>query len=294
VALVPHRQRRSSPPHVRRYRRPCGVAPPRDGAVPHPQQRHQRCPFLLDRFCMLHARHPRTSHRHAVVTPAAANYCRGHPQRDFKIDKWLRWSTSTPTVWSGRRRRWPSISRGPRRLRRTRCPRGRAVAGRRRGGPRGGGAAGQDRRRVNAIDRQEPDDARGDGTCCRHVGWPRRDERERLLEITARQDIEQAGRDRKVGGDPSGNLPPQDPQQFHDWWQSLSPAQKDRVYSNDHDIGNRPGMPWDPPDHLGKDHYNRLHLPELEQRTQTDIDRMQHSLDDLRARRRKTNLPGTK
>jgi hypothetical protein len=42
-----------------------------------------------------------------------------------------------------------------------------------------------------------------------------------------------------------------------------------------HDIGNHPGMPWDPSDpadpnnfHLGKDHYNRLHLPELEQQTQ--------------------------
>jgi hypothetical protein len=50
-----------------------------------------------------------------------------------------------------------------------------------------------------------------------------------------------------------------------------------------------PGMPWDPSDpadpnnfHLGKDHYNRLHLPELEQ-THADIDRMQHSLDELMA-----------
>ena len=47
-------------------------------------------------------------------------------------------------------------------------------------------------------------------------------------------------------------------------------------------------MPWDPSDpkdpnnfHLGKDHYNRLHLPELEQQTQADVDRMQHSLDEL-------------
>jgi hypothetical protein len=64
------------------------------------------------------------------------------------------------------------------------------------------------------------------------------------------------------------------------------------VYSTDHDIGNHPGMPWDPSDpkdpnnfHLSKDHYNRLHLPELEQQTQADIDRMQHSLDELMAGR---------
>ena len=42
-------------------------------------------------------------------------------------------------------------------------------------------------------------------------------------------------------------------------------------------------MPWDPTDHLGKDHYNRLHLPELEQHTQADVDRMQHSLDEMMA-----------
>ncbi|GFG73215.1 hypothetical protein MBOT_05800 [Mycobacterium botniense] len=83
----------------------------------------------------------------------------------------------------------------------------------------------------------------------------------------------------KQGG-PS-DLPPEDPKKFHDWWQSLTPEQKDQVYSYDHDIGNHPGMPWDPPDHLGKDHYHRLHLHELEQQTQADIDRMQHSLDEM-------------
>ncbi|EID17584.1 hypothetical protein MXEN_01035 [Mycobacterium xenopi RIVM700367] len=86
--------------------------------------------------------------------------------------------------------------------------------------------------------------------------------------------------DFKQGGGP-GDLPPDDPKKFREWWESLSPEQKDLVYSRDHDIGNHPGMPWDPPDHLGKDHYNRLHLPELEQKTQADIDRMQHSLDEM-------------
>ncbi|MBO0881420.1 MAG: hypothetical protein J2P17_13950 [Mycobacterium sp.] len=70
----------------------------------------------------------------------------------------------------------------------------------------------------------------------------------------------------KQDGGRGNGLPPDDPKLFHDWWQSLSPQQKNQVYSRDHDIGNHPGMPWDPPDHLGKDHYNQLRLPELEQK----------------------------
>jgi hypothetical protein len=83
---------------------------------------------------------------------------------------------------------------------------------------------------------------------------------------------------------------PEDPIKFADLWNQLTPEEKDWLYSQDHDIGNHPGMPWDPSDladpnnfHLGKDHYNRLHLPELELQTQADIDRMQHSLDELMA-----------
>ncbi|ORV56795.1 hypothetical protein AWC06_00855 [Mycobacterium fragae] len=74
---------------------------------------------------------------------------------------------------------------------------------------------------------------------------------------------------------------PEDPKQFTDLWNQLTPEEKDWLYSRDHDIGNHYGMPWDPPDHLGKDHYNRLRLPELERQTQADIDRMQHSLDEM-------------
>ncbi|MDT7720324.1 MAG: hypothetical protein QOE94_1335 [Mycobacterium sp.] len=96
----------------------------------------------------------------------------------------------------------------------------------------------------------------------------------RIAAVAARRDIQPTGRYGKPDGDPGDDVPPEDPQQFYDWWQSLSPAQKDRVYSYDHDIGNHPGMPWDPADHLGKDHYNQLHLPELEQQTHADIDRM--------------------
>jgi hypothetical protein len=115
---------------------------------------------------------------------------------------------------------------------------------------------------------------------------------DRIAAVRARRGIQAAGSHLKQGGGPGDDVPPDDPKEFYDWWHSLSPAEKDRVYSNDHDIGNHPGMPWDPSDpadpnnfHLGKDHYNRLHLPELEQQTQADVDRMQHSLDELMADR---------
>ena len=67
--------------------------------------------------------------------------------------------------------------------------------------------------------------------------------------------------------------------------EQADPEEKDWLYSRDHDIGNHDGMPWDPSDHLGKDHYNRLHLPELKQQAQADVDWMQHSLDELMGER---------
>ena len=78
---------------------------------------------------------------------------------------------------------------------------------------------------------------------------------------------------------------PSDPKEFADLWNKLTPEEKDWLYSRDHDIGNHDGMPWDPSDHLGKDHYNRLHLPELKQQAQADVDWMQHSLDELMGER---------
>lgn len=53
---------------------------------------------------------------------------------------------------------------------------------------------------------------------------------------------------------------PDDPQQFHEYWQNLSQAQKDALYARDPSIGNHPGMPVDPSDHRGSDWYNRRHL----------------------------------
>ncbi|WAJ47095.1 alpha/beta hydrolase [Mycobacterium sp. Aquia_216] len=74
---------------------------------------------------------------------------------------------------------------------------------------------------------------------------------------------------------------PEDPKQFADLWNKLTPEEKDWLYNQDHNVGNHSGMPWDPPDHLGKDHYNRLHLPELQQQAQADVDRLQHRVDEL-------------
>ncbi|MCV7195121.1 alpha/beta hydrolase [Mycobacterium angelicum] len=74
---------------------------------------------------------------------------------------------------------------------------------------------------------------------------------------------------------------PEDPNQFTDLWNKLTPEEKDWLYSQDHNIGNHPGMPWDPPDHLGKDHYNRLYLPELQQQAQANVDSLQQRVDAL-------------
>ncbi|MCV7419320.1 hypothetical protein H7K45_02090 [Mycobacterium yunnanensis] len=74
---------------------------------------------------------------------------------------------------------------------------------------------------------------------------------------------------------------PEDPKQFNDLWNKLTPEEKDWLYSRDHGLGNHPGMPFDPADHLGKDHYNRRHLDELLPRQQAKVDQMQHQFDDL-------------
>ncbi|MFV8315793.1 alpha/beta hydrolase [Mycobacterium sp. 23] len=46
--------------------------------------------------------------------------------------------------------------------------------------------------------------------------------------------------------------PPADPEQFHDFWDALSPAEKDALYQRDRYIGNRDGMPA-----VDRDYYNR-------------------------------------
>jgi len=77
--------------------------------------------------------------------------------------------------------------------------------------------------------------------------------------------------------------PPSDPQQFEDLWNKLSPEEKDWMYDQDHSIGNHPGMPFDPPDHLGRDHYNRQHLPELQANAQAQVDQLARAHPDWAA-----------
>jgi len=50
---------------------------------------------------------------------------------------------------------------------------------------------------------------------------------------------------------------PDDPKQFHDLWEQLTPEQKDALFQRDHSIANRPSMPA-----VDRDYYNRLALPE--------------------------------
>ena len=74
---------------------------------------------------------------------------------------------------------------------------------------------------------------------------------------------------------------PDDPKQFNALWNQLSPEEKDWLYNQDHGVGNHPGMSWDPPDHLGKDHYNRLHLADLQRQSQSDVDRIRQNIEAL-------------
>ncbi|EFV14021.1 alpha/beta hydrolase [Segniliparus rugosus] len=56
---------------------------------------------------------------------------------------------------------------------------------------------------------------------------------------------------------------PSDPKQLHDLWQQLTREEKEAIYDRYHDIGNHGGIPFDPPDHLGRDHYNQQHLKDM-------------------------------
>ncbi len=72
---------------------------------------------------------------------------------------------------------------------------------------------------------------------------------------------------------------PEDPNQFSDMWSKLNDEQKEWIYSQDHSIGNHPGMPF-----VDKDEFTRRHLSELTQTTQTNVDQMQQRYDELARR----------
>ena len=62
---------------------------------------------------------------------------------------------------------------------------------------------------------------------------------------------------------------PDDPKQFAQAWNSLTKEQKDAAYDHDPFIGNHGGMPA-----VDRDHYNRMHLDELQAANQADLDRL--------------------
>jgi uncharacterized protein YukE len=62
---------------------------------------------------------------------------------------------------------------------------------------------------------------------------------------------------------------PDDPKQFAQVWNSLTQEQKDAEYHHDPSVGNHSGMPA-----VDRDHYNRMHLDELQRANQADLDRL--------------------
>lgn len=99
------------------------------------------------------------------------------------------------------------------------------------------------------------------------------------------QAIASAGSDANTAGQPETRPDvldalskplPDDPEQFHDLWEKLTPEEKDALYQRDHSIGNHNGMPT-----VDRDYYNRLALgDELNQaqaaQAQADALRRQH------------------
>lgn len=82
-----------------------------------------------------------------------------------------------------------------------------------------------------------------------------------------------------VAGDTSGVSPavaailngtgslPSDPQALHDFWDDLSPQDKEALYAADPNLGNRDGIPV-----TDRDHVNRRHLVDLQANAQTTLD----------------------
>ncbi|OBI81119.1 alpha/beta hydrolase [Mycobacterium sp. E740] len=103
-----------------------------------------------------------------------------------------------------------------------------------------------------------------------------------LLSQANTADSELANAITTAGEGPTGKPPipdalsmplPADPNQFHDFWERLTPEQKDALYQRDHSIGNRDGMPA-----VDRDYYNRLALADA----MTQAQAAQASADALR------------
>ncbi|WP_101906433.1 alpha/beta hydrolase [Mycolicibacterium setense] len=75
---------------------------------------------------------------------------------------------------------------------------------------------------------------------------------------------------------------PEDPEEFREFWEKLSPEERNRLYEQDHRIGNHPGMPFggdetDP----GKNYFNSKHLAELQELKQAEVNQLQSRVDEL-------------
>lgn len=84
---------------------------------------------------------------------------------------------------------------------------------------------------------------------------------------------------------PVGGLPwllkeitplPEDPKQFTQAWNALSPEEKEAQYQKNHFIGNHPGMPFE-----DKTKFNERHLGELTHAAQANVDQLQSRVDQL-------------
>ncbi|MFE3755359.1 alpha/beta hydrolase [Nocardia tengchongensis] len=71
---------------------------------------------------------------------------------------------------------------------------------------------------------------------------------------------------------------PADPKKLHDFWETLTPAEKDALYEKDQYIGNRDGLPS-----VDRDHYNREKLDDELTRAQNGDPAVADKLPDLLA-----------
>lgn len=69
---------------------------------------------------------------------------------------------------------------------------------------------------------------------------------------------------------------PTDPRQLHDFWQTLTPAEKDALYQHDQYLGNRDGLPA-----VDRDHFNRMKLQDELARAQAGDPAVKDKLGDL-------------
>ncbi|MGV0851813.1 alpha/beta hydrolase [Mycolicibacterium phlei] len=88
-------------------------------------------------------------------------------------------------------------------------------------------------------------------------------------------------RDVKTDRVDAPTLIPKDPKEFRRFWVQLTPAQRDKLWEQDHKIGSHPGMPFGDDTIRGRDHYNRRYLAELRQLKQAEANRLQAQYNKL-------------